>query len=107
MIFSALQKRDGDAVERAMTQRLQEIREVRTPGIRRKTATGLAKSNSFTLSPSGMSCFLPPYGSCMHEKRCELDQKQNISLDRSIFLHRYVGFDYNQKEKTPADDLRS
>lgn len=57
-IFSALQKRDGDAVERAMTQHLQEISEsVRQ--IRQKTATGLAKSNSFTLIPSGMRGFSP------------------------------------------------
>lgn len=57
-IFSALQKRDGDAVERAMTQHLQEISEsVRQ--IRQKTATGLAKSNSFPLIPSGVRVFSP------------------------------------------------
>lgn len=86
-IFSALQKRDGDAVERAMTQHLQEISEsVRQ--IRQKTATGLAKSNSFPLIPSGVRVFSPPYGSCMHQKRCELDQKQKIFHSTGVFILR-------------------
>ncbi|MFP1495836.1 GntR family transcriptional regulator [Escherichia coli] len=58
-IFSALQKRDGDAVERAMTQHLQEISESVRQIRQEKTATGLAKSNSFPLIPSGVRVFTP------------------------------------------------
>ncbi len=43
-IFSALEKRDGNAVECAMNQHLQEISES-VQLIRQKTATGLAKAN--------------------------------------------------------------
>lgn len=85
-IFSALQKRDGDAVERAMTQHLQEISEsVRQ--IRQKTATGLAKSNSFTLIPFGMRVF-PRLMAHACIKRCELDQKQKIFHSTGVFILR-------------------
>ncbi len=105
-IFSALQKRDGDAVERAMTQHLQEISEsVRQ--IRRKTATGLAKSNSFLSSHPGR-VFPPPYGSCMHQKDVSLIKKKNISLDRSIYIAPVTwASTVNQKGENTYDDLRS
>lgn len=86
-IFSALQKRDGDAVERAMTQHLQEISEsVRQ--IRQKTATGLAKSNSFPLIPSGVRVFSPDLWLMHASKRCELDQKQKIFHSTGVFILR-------------------
>lgn len=106
-IFSALQKRDGDAVERAMTQHLQEISEsVRQ--IRQKTATGLAKSNSFPLIPSGVRVFPPTYGSCMHQKDVSLIKNKNISLDRSIYIAPVTwASTVNQKGENTYDDLRS
>lgn len=98
-IFSALQKRDGDAVERAMTQHLQEISEsVRQ--IRQKTATGLAKSNSFTLIPSGMRGFSPPYGSCMHQKDVSLiKNKKYFTRQEYLYCARYVGFDCKSERR--------
>lgn len=98
-IFSALQKRDGDAVERAMTQHLQEISEsVRQ--IRQKTATGLAKSNSFTLIPSGMRGFSPALRLMHASKRCELDQKQKyFTRQEYLYCARYVGFDCKSERR--------
>lgn len=98
-IFSALQKRDGDAVERAMTQHLQEISEsVRQ--IRQKTATGLAKSNSFPLIPSGVRVFSPPYGSCMHQKDVSLiKNKKYFTRQEYLYCARYVGFDCKSERR--------
>lgn len=107
-IFSALQKRDGDAVERAMTQHLQEISESVARSAR-KTATGLAKSNSFTLIPSGMRGFSPRLTAhaCI-KKDVSLIKNKNISLDRSIYIAPVTwASTVNQKGENTYDDLRS
>eukprot|EP01084_Bolivina_argentea_P205589 351176_1 len=36
----------------------------------------------------GVEDFPPPYGSCMHQKRCELDQKQKIFHSTGVFILR-------------------
>ncbi len=44
----------------------------------------------------------------MHQKRCELDQNKNISLDRSIYIAPVTwASTVNQKGENTYDDLRS
>ncbi len=44
----------------------------------------------------------------MHQKRCELDQKQKyFTRQEYLYCARYVGFDCNQKGENTYDDLRS